>query len=260
MICNSCQLDYEFEYNAIDYAVSEYGFDANYPKKVFVHNFQTNTSKLFVVTLTPAEPGFPQQTLAFESELQDFEIAQLDSIYTEMSILEDTLALQTEIDPSIADSAYDLIGQSYIWNQVLDNYKEQRSILRTAGDVITSLLSISSKLTGAKFTGTACFQDGSYIEFEISFEVSTSELTHVDLEVTKLADADGNELRYDSQGNVVISQGVYAFINSGEDTLSSFIAGLLRLGFSISSDIPDSYNGETKIECPTPNSCTVLLQ
>jgi hypothetical protein len=227
--CNTCSSESSYK-NVASYLASA---QSSAITDVFIVNFQTDTMKKYrVVSLKSREPGVPDIVQIVERIPTNSESS---SFVNAADIRREITASPNEVPSSIANSAYQLAGASYILNNVSDYFIVSAGIATKATSYLSSLAVISGKVTNVPITVELNFADGSSGIFQLTPTIGAS----IGLKILQLKDADGNTIPLTAAG---YKSGSYKF--SDQAAFDQFTAAALRFGVRITSGSGGSYQTE----------------
>jgi len=217
--CNACSSDSSYK-NVASYIASG---ESSTTTDVFIVNFQTDIMKKYrVVNLKSREPGVPDSVQMVEKTLTSIESS---SFFTAADIRRELTSAPHDIPASVANSAYQLAGASYMLNNVSDYFIASASIATKSTAFLSSLAVISGKVTNVPITVELNFPNGSSGIFQITPTIGAS----LGLKVLQLKDADNNTIPLTAAG---YKSGTYQF--RSQAAYDEFTATALRFGVSIS--------------------------
>ncbi|MEM7419760.1 MAG: hypothetical protein AAF364_08515 [Pseudomonadota bacterium] len=137
----------------------------------------------------------------------------------------------TAIPSRIADSVYDIVGASYLENDVVDYYSRNQGFFEYLLNYTAALASIAADspiLPDTNFVVPVTFDDGSRGFFKINGAVNGD----IIFEFTSGVDADNNYVSKTS-----VRPGSYRFTRQGSLGVERFKSAASRIGFTISGGL-----------------------
>ncbi|UDL05591.1 hypothetical protein [Marinobacter sp. CA1] len=136
---------------------------------------------------------------------------------------------RVEVPPSVAGSAYDLVGASYLQFNVSKYMYENFSLIQEVGVGAGAIIRIffNDRINLGELFATASFSDGSTATFRL---VGFDDIDRPQFEFRRGRDVDGNYISAHSSGYV---SGAYSFKRGGVDALNRFIDAAMRVGIRI---------------------------
>jgi hypothetical protein len=254
--CDECVQDYQFK-NAAEAFVS----GKTYPKfdsDVYIFNYKGGIVKKYSITTEYLDiPGEPLLLFSTEQDLTSSQYSNFIKASETYNKL--TESIQDSMVPeSIADSAYDLVGASYIENDISDYLAQNQ----TFKDNISVFISVAAKVSGSlpsdiKIIFQMTFKDGSWASFELTGLDKDGNST---LSFISGRDKDNNSITNDPD---MYNRGSFRFTQGGDSAINNFLSAARRLGIIITYGSEGS-SSETKLVCSGSAAdgdliCTVIL-
>lgn len=240
--CNECTQSYQFRNTAESLVLNKIhrGFNSD----VYVFNYKEGIAKKYNLSAEYVDvPGGPLHLLAMEKNLsssQQFNFSIASNAYNEI-----TNSIQDIILPEyIADSAYDLVGASYVENDISDYLAKNQ----TFKDKVDVFISVAAKITGnlpsdINIVFKMSFKDGSWANFKIS---GLDKDGNMSLSFQDGRDKDNNTITNNPSH---YRSGSFRFNQGGQSAINNFIDAASRAGVTITNG---NSGGSSKLKM----SCT----
>ena len=185
--CDSCSASMSF------YSIAS-NISSNNTSTVFVGNFQTNTLKKYMVRYD-RELG---QVMLFNSSPSSSEVSAFRAMKSERDGLFSYLSGPGLVPESVAASGYDLVGRTYLQNQVLTWYQNNQSIKNYVENYAADALNMLGHVTGVQWNIEVKFADGTSAWFKQTMDRNYEGL--VKMELSRVVDKNGNEIPLKAEG------------------------------------------------------------
>lgn len=201
---------------------------------VFVEN--NGNVKKFVVRISK-EPGF-YMVDTFERDLTASEATTVSRIKRSNENIAGFLSNNREVPESIARSAYDMVGASYIQNDIIDHYVNNQSFRQYVANYTGAVAALVGKIVNVTFTIDLTFSNDSTAVFTFTGIDGNGKLT---FSLKSARDVDNNNIPLTKSGYVVGAP--LNFTKQGPNGAQEYLYAASRLGISISSGTGGSGGG-----------------
>ncbi|TMN90124.1 hypothetical protein CWB72_09360 [Pseudoalteromonas phenolica] len=148
---------------------------------------------------------------------------------------------RNSVPRNIAESAYDLVGASYVRSDVAQHYVNNQTIRDYVANYTSAAVSVVTKLLDIKWTVELKFSDGSVATFVLG---GIQENGNLKLDFVSAIDLDGNNIPTTKQG---FMSGEYRFAEQGNRGIQNFLDAAKRAGVPISNS--SGGGGSTTMVC-----------
>jgi hypothetical protein len=226
--CDTCS-----SYNTYKSIASSY-LETGVNKSVYILNTRRGEIRKFSVkrvsTSTPGfadEPGMPSmitsvRQVSVESTKQNIFDDAMDHRRSALALADDV-----EIPASIAASVYDVVGASYIANDIADYYNSQTGVSDEVANFVSGLAVLTGKIIPNALIIPVNFSDGSSGKLLVT---GIDDDRAVSLIFDSGVDADNNSV---SNSASKYKSGAFRFTVQGEAGVRDFLGALQRLGVPI---------------------------
>jgi hypothetical protein len=240
--CNECTQSYQFKNTAESLVLNK--IHRRFNGDIYVFNYKEGIAKKYNVSAEYLDiQGGPLHIFALEKSLstsQQFNFSIASDAYNEI-----TNSIQDIILPEyVADSAYDLVGASYVENDISDYLATNQ----TFKDKVNAFISVAAKITGhlpsdISIVLKMSFKDGSWANFKI---FGLDKGGNMSLSFQNGRDKDNNTITNNPSH---YKSGAFRFFKGGQSAVNNFIAAASRAGVTIT-------NGNSKGSSGRKMSCT----
>ena len=239
--CSACTSNAAFEYIA-EYMGTSLGDNNNI---VYVTNLENRVFKKFsVFSFKHFEPGMRDTIEVRARSLTSDEIAMKNKIFDGYEELKRSVYPVPEY---VAGSAYDLVGNTSVQNQVTANFLTHQTNYNAFFNAIGATAGLITVWFNVSPTIYMSFDDGSTAAFTVG---AINTLNDYELTLELAQDSDGNNIAKDK--NEMLGQGQVTFNGSSSSgNLESFLETAHQFGVSVTSG--GSSVSVVRTEC-TPNA------
>ena len=221
--CNTCNTYGSFK-SIAEYTEKKSGDGTGI---VFVANHSSGILKKYAI-VTEKEPGSPSVNIVRELNLSSKENQGFNRILESRQAVISEIESNGTVPASVAKSAYDLAGASYVLNNVSDHYTKTASFTEKVNAYVSALGVVTSKVVNVPIIIELTFSDGSVGEFKITPTIGDS----VNISIYSLIDADNNIIPLTDKG---YESGSRDYTIQGEKGIERFISAAERHGVFITN-------------------------
>ncbi|MFB2682333.1 hypothetical protein [Shewanella mangrovisoli] len=231
--CDYCSTPYSFQAKAeaISYEVGGRN------NTVFVENKRSLEVQKYKVITFLEEPGMPIEISVSNLAMTQDEKATFSKLQSQRDGIQRAFTNLGDVPTDIADSAYDLVGNSSRENRTIDWYRENANIDWLISDHISLALSTFSIFNSPNVIVDITFKDGSVARFKITGVTTLGKLTY---KMVSAIDANKNNIPLTKEG---YTSGSFNFTNDPSGSLSEFIDAASRMGIPITGGIGGATGG-----------------
>ena len=224
--CDTCVTDRDFEETAEVIGINEGGMHDT----IYVANPNDRVMRKFSVEYwVPFEPGMPTRFVQRELSLNIDDIEAKEKFFDGHELLTKTIH---EIPEEIANSAYDVVGNTQVFNNVKDWQQTSSPTFVPGYELLGALANIVTQWINVSSATYVVFADGSTATLVYTDIISYVPLK-VDWKLVYAKDSDNNDIplskdAMESQGKVTLTA------TSNANNIQNFLALAQRWGVSIS--------------------------
>ncbi len=243
--CNTCSSYTSFK-NVAKHTDS---IDGDGTGLVYVANHGSSELRKFMI-IKEQEAGIIISSVV-EKQLTSQEVSKFSDILIARRNVIDVIENKGDVPSSIAKSAYNLAGASYVVNDVSDYYTKTATFSQKMSAYISSLATITGTVANVPIVIELSFSDGSVGQFKITPTIGDS----VAIAIISLIDADNNTIPLTENG---YKSGSYRFDVQGDAGVNRFVSAAARYGVYVTTTAGgESTGGGQSMSCSTDSDGNV---